>query len=70
MLRATTKRFHYRTDDGENVNTKSNRDKVGNKINICQNKSKIPNCENRRQNNFLTEKYLQNDKILKEEKRL
>ena len=50
------------TDEAENMNTEISTEKVGNKINMHQNKSKIPNRENRRPNNCITEKYLQNDK--------
>ena len=50
------------TDEAENINTEISTEKVGNKINMHQNKRKIPNRENRRPNNCVTEKYLQNDK--------
>ena len=43
---------------------------MGNKINIYLNKSKIPNRENRKPNNCITEKYLQNDKHIDKRKKI
>ena len=45
-------------------------EKVGNKINIYQNKSKIPNRKNRRPNNCISEKYLENDKYREKRKKI
>ena len=44
--------------------------KVGNKIKIYQSKSKIPNRDNRRPNNCVTEKYQQNDKHVEKRKKI
>ena len=40
------------------------------KQNKYQNKSKIPNCKNRRPNNCITEKYLENDKYREKRKKV
>ena len=45
-------------------------EKVGNKINIYQNKSKILNCDSGRPNNCITEKYLENDKHIEKRKKI
>ena len=60
--------FTIETDEVENINSETSTEKVGNKINIYQNKSKIPNREKRRLNNCITEKYLQNDKHIEKRK--
>ena len=52
------------------INTQTSLEKVGNKINIYQNKSKIPNRNNRRPNHCITEKYLQNDKHIEKRKKI
>ena len=52
------------------IETQTSTEKVGNKINISQNKSRIPNGNNRRPNNCITEKYLQNDKHVEKRKKI
>ena len=44
------------------IKTQTSTEISENKINIYQNKSKIPNRDNIRPIKFITEKYLQNDK--------
>ena len=48
--------------------TQKSTEKAGNKINIYQKKSKIPNHGNRRPSNWITEKYLQNDEHIEKRK--
>ena len=54
--------FTIEKGEVENINTETSTEKAGIKINVFQNKSKIPHCENRRPTNCITEKYLQNNK--------
>ena len=54
----------------ENINAETSTEKAGIKINIFQNKSKIPHSENRRPTNCITEKYLQNDKNREKRKKI
>ena len=70
MFRAAANRFHHRKRWSGNYQERNKHKKAENKINVHQNKSKIPNREKRRPNNCITEKYLQNDKHKKKRKRI
>ena len=48
--------FTKEINEAENINTETNTEKAGNKINVYQNKDKIPNRESRRPNKCITEK--------------
>ena len=61
--------FTIERDEAVNRNTKTSTEKAGNKINIYQNKNKIPSRENRRPNNCVTGTYLQNVKNRKYRKK-
>ena len=61
--------FTKEINEAENINTETNTEKAGNKINVYQNKVKIQNRESRRPNKCITEKYLQNDRQIEERKK-
>ena len=68
-LKRTLNKVNGLNTSKKNINTQTTTEKTGNKINIYQNKSKIPNCKNRRPNHCISEKYFENDKK-REKKRL
>ena len=50
-------RITIETNEVENINAETNTEKVGDKINVYQNKNKIPNGENIRPNSCITKNY-------------